>query len=166
MNSWSLDDYLNARNVLNIAEDKVAECYYYWGGSIRYFRKVSDEESLQELIGFLENTVTKVSDFTNILQGSQGEASFTAVNSLMQRFNDSVSVVSQFVVRLLLNRVGLEFVKSAQQIMQDNPAWQGWVFELEFMVKCYKESEIRVYNTSNAKILFPGNGQALYSFHT
>ena len=149
VSSWSFPDYKKSCDlgVLNLSDEQLIATFYYSGGCFRYLSY--DLDKLEERI---VHDVSRVNGCKQILNGTQGEASADAINSLMQRFGDATIVVSEYALKLLSAKVGMEFVNMAEKILPCNPSWQGWVFELKFMVKCQKEASITVYGVVDTNL--------------
>ena len=154
VSSWSFFDYTEScrLGVLNLNNEELIATFYYAGGCFRYLSY--DLDVLKER---LVRDISRVKDYKQILSGMQGEASADAINSLMQRFGDATIVVSEYALKLLSAKVGMEFVSMAEKILPRNPSWQGWVFELKFMVKCQKEPSITVYGVVDTSLEYTWN---------
>jgi hypothetical protein len=135
VNSWTLDEYYQgwrARVIPADNEEDILLRYFYAGGSCRYF-VVPD---LAQLTSFLRDKIGTVTNYSDLLGGHQGDMSQVSVNSLMQRFGDSTGIVSEYVVRILSKKVDFSFINLGRAVMPSNSVWQGWIFELEFLVRC------------------------------
>jgi DNA polymerase III delta prime subunit len=135
MESWTFSQYHSAltRNALSgiKALEDLKRAYYYAGGSIRLLPL--DEEKVTKI---LNRNLSKVRDYSALLGGLSGDAGTDSVNTLMQYFDNSSEKsipLSNYVVRKLAEFVQLSFVATAKNICQDNPSFQGWIFELEVL---------------------------------
>ena len=137
MDSWSETEYEDAvdKGALVLPPGiTVSEMYFYAGGSIRIFQK-----PVEEVITYLEMRMDGVScsDMGKRLgiSGAFGDdASAIALNSLMSVYDGRSIVLSQFVIRKLLeSSVTNDFIQKARLILPDNVAWQGWITEAEVM---------------------------------
>jgi len=143
--SWTLDEYDRCADLQIPAaafanKEAVREWFFYAGGSIRLMFMDVDH-----LVGFLKSKVNQVSDKKLLLQGRQGFAGVLAVNTLIAEYDGGAQSVlrSQYVVRLL-SYAGVDesFIQDAENRLIDNPAWQGWVYEMKVIHKinsCIKE---------------------------
>ena len=69
------------------------------------------------------------------LVGSKGvgDKSADAVNSLMAIYDGKSIMLSQFVLRKLMQSVSDAFIQMARNFLPDNPIWQGFLTEAEVM---------------------------------
>jgi hypothetical protein len=140
MPSWTLLELQNACNshALTLSDAELRTKYYFAGGSIRYILTPQPQ-----LIKFLNNKISKVSNPLDILSGRVGLQSNSAVNSLMSVYPDRTeyvsTIVSEYVTRRLSNLCTSELVKLSRSIMQSNPSWQGWVTEMEVLMLIRKK---------------------------
>lgn len=135
MSSWTYEEYDNARGagVINFSVEELKERYFYGGGSFRYV--MLDPEILLQSIAA---SMATVNNYSLLLNGLQGCGVQSAVNSLMSCFSGGRKcTVSQYVTRLLSDKVSMDFVVIARNALPANPVLQGWVFDLEFFVRCH-----------------------------
>eukprot|EP01036_Dinobryon_divergens_P049641 gene49641-66499_t len=131
MCSWTFEEYQCAveSNALRGGAD-LNERYYYAGGSIRFMNK--DTAALKPL---MDELIARVADFSSLLSGAVGLASANAINTLMAVFQQGSRTIStplsEYVIRVLSEKVSMDNIKICRSIMPDNSAWQGWVTELE-----------------------------------
>ena len=78
-----------------------------------------------------------------------GEASNSAINSLMSLHDGQSVVVSKYVTRSLVSSVSDTVVDSARSMMPDNPVWQGWVSEFQFISGIHKRTSLWLKNADN-----------------
>ena len=166
MPSWSLDQYVAAcsegkfidaaRERLGVGDsdqEKIADKFALAGGSARWMFGMNVEAATQDIV----EQLSKVKNFADLLKGSGGGASADAVNHLQcwSRDGRRPTVISEFAMRWLSQEVGLEFVKMyyAHEAVQKNPAWRGWVFELEFLTR------LRLAVESGASIELEADGK-------
>jgi hypothetical protein len=66
----------------------------------------------------------------------------TAVNTLIQvSGNGSCILLSESIAKKVSDKCANAFVVKARDVCRDNPAWQGWVHEIDFiarMKQCHK----------------------------
>ena len=151
MDSWTLEQYKEAKIAGVILPDDLEQAYFYGGGSIRYLLWEIDALKTR-----FAKYVERVEKPTTLLSGVQGVMSAPAVNALMQRFGNHTCVVSQYALRLLSTKVDMEFVSAAEGVFTENPSWQGWVLELKFMVMC-KIGDVTV-ELENDKVTWKHSG--------
>ena len=123
-------------------QDTLEEAYFYAGGSIR-----SIQLSVRDITNFLDRKITVCNDMAQLI-GSRGvgDASKSAINSLMSIYNGHSVVVSKYVTRALITNVSDALVNSARNMIPDNPAWQGWVSEFQFISNVYKRKSLYLKN--------------------
>ena len=135
VNSWTWAQYVAAHahgifpGILTI--DELQERFYYCGGCLRHM--LLDDDN-QRISSFYMKKISEVVDYSRLLKGLAGVQSVTAINSLVQILeNTRVSIVSEFVMKQLADKVQSSFVPEARKVNAENASWQGWVFELDFL---------------------------------
>ena len=158
MDSWMLENYrkLNHLVLKNFNEESIKEKYYYCGGSIRYF--FMDKNTL---IVLLNQQVHQVTDYSSLLRGNLGNSSQFVINSLMQVFNDKTTIISLYVVKCIATKVDISFAKQAEYILPENPVWQGWVYELKFLINIRKNECIKYYTCDGNIMEWYKNGNLI-----
>ena len=135
MNSWTLEEYRSAfvAGVFtgNISTNEELNArYFYGGGSIRLLLMTE-----AECIKAISLAMDKISNANELSQGLTGKSSNQAINTLFQRSgigpNSVYTPVSEYVSRKLVGIVDGSFIAQAKNINTDNPAFQGWIFEME-----------------------------------
>jgi hypothetical protein len=110
------------------------EKYFYAGSSGRYMFAMSTDEVIDDI----KLHVRRVGDVLKVLTAVEGDASEHAVGHLRSQFQvDSgihTSVVSNYAVRLLVEKSNLEGVEMIEQYAQaaNNGPMKGWAFEARF----------------------------------
>jgi hypothetical protein len=132
MDSWQEDELHAALEVgaLSLSPGTTeSEMFYYAGGSVRLFQApVKDVESE------LESKISAVPDMSKLVgSGGVGDSSADATNSLMAMYSGKSVILSQFVLRKLMDRVSDDFIQKARLFLPSNPSWQGWLVEAEVM---------------------------------
>ena len=93
-----------------------------------------------ELVGkTVRVCLQEVGDYSNLAQGLTGQRAQIAVNQLVAMFRSNgpfpdFQLVSRFVTRYVSERCELSFLTAAANA-NPNPAFDGWVFELEFLCR-------------------------------
>jgi hypothetical protein len=137
MNSWQFCDYIAAFKegvfevVFNSTEE-IHKRYHYAGGNLRLML-LSENDCLDEL----NSSFARVNDYKLILAGLCGQSSGNSVNTLFQRIEGQFRLVSEYAERYLLKMFpdkNSEFISfSKNNIMTNNPSFQGWIFEFEVL---------------------------------
>eukprot|EP01041_Mallomonas_annulata_P002924 gene2924-5738_t len=150
MCSWTFEEYQCAveSNALRGGAD-LNERYYYAGGSIRFMNK--DTAALKPL---MDELIARVADFSSLLSGAVGLASANAINTLMAVFQQGSRTIStplsEYVIRVLSEKVSMGNIKICRSIMPDNSAWQGWVTELEVLSMIAQSNEFKVWKINGS----------------
>lgn len=124
---------------------------------------------MQQPLGILINALMcwqeSIENKSVLLKGLQGYRTSATVHSLMglRRGFRGSCVVCEFVMKQLSDDVDLSFVTAAKAVMPDNPSWQGWVFELEVLIKFRKNPVIRLSNDLNDLMEFTIESTIKYS---
>jgi hypothetical protein len=113
------------------------------------------QQPLDNLIPALMVLQESIENKSVLLNGLQGYRTPAAVHSLMglRRGSHGSCVVCEFVMKQLSGYVDLGFVAAAKAVMPDNPSWQGWVFELEVLIKFRNNLLIRLRNIQDSNHL-------------
>lgn len=122
--------------------------YYYSGGCIRLVRRDADI-----IRGMMSKAFEQVADKSLLLQGLSGVSSPLAVNSLVSvRPGDEEApqffVVSNYILRRLSLVVDDKLLEAMRSVNTENPVWQGWVFEFQFL-QTLKRNICTTLNTWN-----------------
>jgi len=80
-------------------------------------------------------SIGKVSNFGELQAGLQGERAPLSVSHLLQINERGSFLVSQHVAREIALKCELTFVTMAKAYAGSNPAFDGWIFEMDFMVQ-------------------------------
>eukprot|EP01097_Dermamoeba_algensis_P012164 TRINITY_DN99_c0_g1_i11.p1 TRINITY_DN99_c0_g1~~TRINITY_DN99_c0_g1_i11.p1 ORF type:complete len:429 (-),score=82.89 TRINITY_DN99_c0_g1_i11:547-1707(-) len=151
VSSWTLQEYVEAcgdehiwNEVLpilkagfdntNLTNDEVIRRKYFLaGGSARWMFEFPKKEVEDQIT----TAVRQVTDFTKIFNGLQGDLSPFTVNQLISVFNThsgpTSGIVSQAVCQRISRLCDQRFITMAsnQQLMKSNPAWDGWIFQID-----------------------------------
>jgi DNA polymerase III delta prime subunit len=141
MRSWTLQQYEDGKEVLfpGTTVEFVRELFCFGGGSLRLLLYLNT----RRIKSFLNEKLQEVLDPTPLLTGLAGMKTSLHVNSLMQLLDsdDSSLPVSEYVKHQLVRRCGLTFVNAAKNFLPNNPSYQGWIFELEFVTRLHLASK-------------------------
>lgn len=128
------EECLDARGELTrLCQDRLDKKFHLAGLSMRLMQMPTEK-----LVEYLQWCLMRVENFSAVLQGLTGFRTSEYVHSLMGvRAEDPKKscVVSKYVLIAMSDRVSLTFVEEARAILPNNPSWQGWVFELEVIVR-------------------------------
>ena len=145
MESWretEYDEAVRTGALILPGPTTVKELFYYAGGSVRLFLKPIDD-----VIAELECKIDCASDMGKLVgSGGVGDASADATNSLMAIYDGKTIVLSQFVMRKLLESVTDDFIQKARLFLPDNPVWQGWVTEAEVLHMARTQRDVSFRN--------------------
>jgi hypothetical protein len=145
--SWTQSDYASALALqmfgAEVTAELLEEAVFYGGGSIRAVLGVLRNK--EQHIQLLDYAVEEVTNFEVLLGGLGGIRAPTAVNSLIQMSEDkSCTLLSEYIAKKISDKCANSFVVEARSVCQDNPAWQGWVHEIDFIARvkqCRKEKK-------------------------
>ena len=134
LTSWSLEEYRNAleSNSLDIPIGELSERYYFAGGSIRLFLLPTDE-----IVPIIDSHIDRIENISSLLKGYISDSSQTNVNSLMNVTKGitgnyiNTTVISEYAMKRPSKKCNHETISLARSVLPNNPAWQGWVTELE-----------------------------------
>jgi hypothetical protein len=148
MLSWTREEYDAGKNFLfpRLSIVEVQELYCYAGGSLRLMLK----SDIGDIKSFLNEKLDCVMDPQALLSGLAGMSSPLYVNSLMQVLDSGRRAscpVSNYVTQQLIMRCGLSFVSTAKAHLRNNPSYQGWIFELEFLTKLKLANQNKMFNS-------------------
>ena len=145
MESWretEYDEAVRTGALILPGHTTVKELFYYAGGSVRLFLKPIDD-----VIAELEFKIDCAPDMGKLVgSGGVGDASADATNSLMAIYDGKTVVLSQFVMRKLLESVTDDFIQKARLFLPENPVWQGWVTEAEVMHMARTQRDVSFRN--------------------
>lgn len=145
MESWREAEYDEAVRTgapILLEPTTVNEMFFYAGGSVRLFLK-----SIDDVITELEIKIDCAPDMGKLIgSGGVGDASTDATNSLMAIYDGKSVVLSQFVMRKLLESVTEDFIRKARLFLPDNPVWQGWVTEAEVLHMARTQRDVSFRN--------------------
>jgi hypothetical protein len=144
-------------------EEQIANKFYIAGASARWMFAFSFNTIMQEV----PKWVAKVTDLNLLLNGMNGERSDSAVNHLCMVTQKKAFIVCEYAMRLIAETCEASFIKAATRYASnfefDNQTFDGWVFELDFMLQLRQASEaakksLVVYaNENNAEKWDVGN---------
>jgi hypothetical protein len=150
MDSWQEDELYAALEVgaLSLSPGTTkSEMFYYAGGSVRLF-----QASVKDVESELESKIRAVPDMSKLVgSGGVGDSSADATNSLMAMYSGKSVVLSQFVMRKLMDRVSDDFIQKARHFLPNthNPSWQGWLTEAEVMCMARTQKNLSFRNDSS-----------------
>eukprot|EP01097_Dermamoeba_algensis_P012171 TRINITY_DN99_c0_g1_i5.p1 TRINITY_DN99_c0_g1~~TRINITY_DN99_c0_g1_i5.p1 ORF type:complete len:607 (-),score=118.66 TRINITY_DN99_c0_g1_i5:126-1946(-) len=173
VSSWTLQEYVEACNDENIwneihqnlltgydnmyltKDELIQRKYFLAGGSARWMF----EYPKNEVEHHITNAVRQVADLTRIFSGLQGDLSAPAVNRLISVFNTPLGptsgIVSQAVCQRISRLCDQRFITMAsnQQLMKSNPAWDGWIFQIDVFSALQRAAD-----TQSSLQLWKGDG--------
>lgn len=141
-------------------EEELEQRFYYGGGSIRLVSMLSPYDLKNEVDGI----IGRLPNGYAILFSQQGPFSASAVNSAQsmrpgsERNTPVYFPLSQYLVKRLRSKLDIESKNSLITACSNNPAWQGWAFELlvlEAMAGLVEQNKNLMHTASSQ----------LYGFH-
>lgn len=135
--------------------------HYYAGGSARLLQLTST--TVKDILTRMINQVNDMSKLAE--EGGVGPSSDEAVNSLMSIYGDETIILSQYVTRMLLDKVSNDLIKKARSVLRNNPSWQGWVTELEVLTMAKGKTEMIVECDGGETEIWKWNGE-MQTFET
>jgi hypothetical protein len=137
MDSWLFEEYCQILNKTDIFQntinngEELGERYFYAGGSIRLLIDFSQNDTMS----MLNRSFEKVQNYSTFFNGITGSYSKDSVNTVMQRHNGKTTPLSNYIVRRLVEKVDMAFIEMAKNFLTQNEPYQGWIFELEIMIR-------------------------------
>lgn len=113
-------------------EDK----FFLAGGSCRFMFHHTPTEVVRKLSIAVDHQVSDVTSFSTLQTGS---------NTLLQLTPAGTFVVSEYAMRLLNDKVSVEFVALARNAAGGNSSFDGWVLEMDFLRQISQSGGIEVY---------------------
>mmetsp|Transcript_999 Transcript_999/g.1221 ORF Transcript_999/g.1221 Transcript_999/m.1221 type:complete len:589 (-) Transcript_999:188-1954(-) len=146
MDSWTLEQYNNCcsnedfydevKTKLGEGEEKderIINKYYYAGGCARWMFSFTVNETCIDV----ENHINKCENFVQLIEESSGPSSNVAVNHLRQKRGNAHFIISKHVMREIVKKCDKTFIKglTAVSSIYGNPSFDGWVFEMDFLIQ-------------------------------
>ena len=113
------------------------------GGSVRWMFGLSLEEAEKDI----ELWILRCDDYKQLLNRTSGSAATKASNHLLAREEGTSErqIQSRFIMLRIAEIAAKKLVKAARNsAMADNPAWIGWVFQLEFFAYLHNAIELNL----------------------
>ena len=104
------------------------------GGSVRWMFGMNDNDALVDV----NKWITRCKSYGELLSLSSGSSSIGASNHLLgcTKHGKKYYIQSRYIVLIVAERTTSQLVQLAlNSPMCDNPAWQGWVFQLNFFAQ-------------------------------
>jgi len=104
------------------------------GGSVRWMFGMNDEGALEDI----DTWINSCRDYGALLSFTSGSSSRIAINHLLgcTKHGKRHYIQSRYIVLKVAERVTSQLVQLAlNSPMCDNPAWKGWVFQLNFFAQ-------------------------------
>jgi energy-coupling factor transporter ATP-binding protein EcfA2 len=146
MDSWTLDQYQQCCNDDNFyqqvepmlgeggeKEEKIINKYHYAGGSARWMFGFD----VDRICCDIKKQIAKCDDFTKLIEDSSGPSSNVAVNHLRQKRGENHFIISNYVMRELVQKCDRSFIKALTNVslIRGNPSFDGWIFEMDFLIQ-------------------------------
>lgn len=128
--------------------------FFIAGHSARWMFHFNTTEAIKDA----DNWLTMPENKQNIMNGMQGYNSNLAVNHLFTKVDRKVFLVSEYVTRSLMWDCDVEIMKSLTTLSSNlnNPAFDGWVFELDFLLQvrlhCNRKDDFSLFNDDNESV--------------
>jgi len=104
------------------------------GGSVRWMFGMNDEEAKEDI----DSWIRCCRSYRDLLSFSSGSSASIATNHLLgcTKHGHQHYIQSRYIVLIISERTTAALVRLAlNSPMCDNPAWQGWVFQLNFFAQ-------------------------------
>jgi len=113
-----------------VLQTTFTEIYYYAGGSARHMQL-----KVKKVKNFIEEKVAECSDISNLIGMIMvGDASKMAVNSLIAFYDEFSTIVSQYAMEHMLNKMSSEkALIFARTMVTGCQALKGWLAEYDFI---------------------------------
>jgi hypothetical protein len=147
-------------------EERIANKFFIAGASARWMFAFDCDNLVN---GEIPNYVDELADMASLLSGMNGKRSATAVNHLCMVDKDRNSfIVSEFAMRLVAEKCEAAFITQATSFATKfkNPAFDGWVFELDFLLHLRLKEGAAIDVTVNGGGTESWNVKKRESFHT
>jgi hypothetical protein len=119
----------------DMKQELISAKYFIAGGSARWMFSLSETEAMDEV----KLWIGKIPNYEHLLSGVVGDNSVTAVNHLLARDEHGEHYLqSRYAMLQMARKAALKLISLARSsAMRNNPAWMGWVFQLEFFALLY-----------------------------
>jgi hypothetical protein len=119
--------------------DMILEKYFIAGHSARWMFHFNTARAIMDADYWLE----KVNNKKDLVSGMGGSNNVLAVNHLLSRFGNRNILVSEYVIRSLMWDLDVETLKilTTYSAQLNNPAFDGIVFELDFLLRLRTQCE-------------------------
>lgn len=113
--------------------------FFLAGSSARWFFDLNVETAIVDI----DNSMGAINDVESFVKNLTGSNSEQSVNRLVSFFGQgNEGLVSEYVVRALTMKCELSFVNTfIQQVVKNNPAFHGWMIELQFLANLRAETK-------------------------
>jgi hypothetical protein len=143
--SWTDSDYQSAFALdlfeNNITTELLVEAVFYGGGSIRAVLGLLRNKNDQ--LQILNNALAQVTNFKDLFGGLVGLKAPPAVNTLVKISEEGdCTMLSKYITEKITEKCANAFLVEARKVCPNNPAWQGWVHEIDFiarMKQCHRK---------------------------
>jgi hypothetical protein len=146
--------------------EQIVNKFFIAGASARWMFAFNCDELVTEEI---PKYVEKLSNMNDLLSGMSGKRSATAVNHLvMVNKLGKGFIVSEFAMRLVAEKCEAAFITQATSFATKfkNPAFDGWVFELDFLLHLRLKEGAAIDVTVDGGGTESWNVKKRESFHT
>jgi hypothetical protein len=144
MESWTREELAAAlkSGVIHLDQSvqEFNDILFYSGGSVRMVKW-----TINKVIDTLNAKFSKSVDIAKLVgEGVVGDASESAVNTLIAIYDGFKIPVSQYVTRKMMKACTQYLISKYRMALPKNPSWQGWVTEIEVLTMV-RENKIAVF---------------------
>ena len=144
MESWTREELAAAlkSGVIHLDQSvqEFNDILFYSGGSVRMVKW-----TINKVIDTLNAKFSKSVDIAKLVgEGVVGDASESAVNTLIAIYDGCKIPVSQYVTRKMTKDCTQYLISKYRMALPKNPVWQGWVTEIEVLTMV-RENKIAVF---------------------
>lgn len=166
--SWTKEEYLDAIEcgALQMEKSDLDEMFFFAGGSIRLLLI----DDISEIMRKIDRHVRRVENISSLLSGYIGDQSKAQINSLMYVTKTKVgtmstTILSEYAAKQLSSICTPQAIGLARSVMSNNPAWQGWVSELECLHKIRESSgRVEFWDANGNSVIWPKDNHQVDSY--
>jgi hypothetical protein len=123
-------------------DERLANKFFFAGASARWMFSFTPQEVRDEV----HDQMRKVANMQSLLAGTSGDRARDAVNHLrLMDQKGNIFIVCEYAMRLISEKCEASFITQATHFASklNNPVFDGWVFELDFMLKLRLADEVQ-----------------------
>jgi hypothetical protein len=114
-------------------DELITTKYHYAGGCARWMFGFDVNQTCADI----STHVKACTNFRALIDGTSGPSSIFEVDHLRQMQRGNNFIVSKYVMRELVERCEKSFIRmlTSVSLLRGNPSFDGWVFEMDFLLQ-------------------------------